>query len=56
MYIYVPRLETQVGGGMKGWLIRAKQPRSERISCTGQLLNGAVVGCKIPRKENSPIC
>jgi len=23
-------------GGMKGWLIRAQQPRRERISCKGQ--------------------
>jgi len=26
----------QVGGGMNGWLIRAQQPRSQRISCIGQ--------------------
>jgi len=26
----------QVGAGMKGWLIRAQQPRSKRISCAGQ--------------------
>ena len=24
------------GGGMQGWLIRAQQPQSERISCKGQ--------------------
>ena len=28
----------QVGGGMNGWLIRAQQARSKRISCIGQPL------------------
>jgi len=26
----------QVGGAIKGWLICAQKPRSERISCIGQ--------------------
>jgi len=46
-------------GGMKGWLIRAQQPRRKRISCKGQIIvpsyfpNSAAKLTRIIRKSNN---